>query len=68
MLLGYRTGFLARPHYYGHHTDNDVHRNQKYNQRKDGLLECAVANTTVYVKKLSDVQGKDLEFERYVHT
>ena len=55
MLLGYRSGFLARPH--GYHTYHDVHSREKYNKRKDGLLECAVANTTVYVKKMSDIQG-----------
>ena len=56
MLIGYRSGFLARP--YGYNTYHAVHSKEKYNQRKDGLLECAVANTTVYVKKMSDIQGK----------
>ena len=38
--------------------DELVNRREKYNRRKDGLLECAVANTTVYVKKLINIQGK----------
>ena len=59
MLLGYRSGFLARPYGHGYHTYNDVHSKEKYNQRKDGLIECAVANTTVYVKKLTDIQGRE---------
>ena len=60
MLLGYRSGFLARPYSntHGYNTYDDIHRREKYNKRKDGLLECAVANTTVYVKKLINIQGK----------
>ena len=60
MLLGYRSGFLARPYSntHGYNTYEDIHRREKYNRRKDGLLECAVANTTVYVKKLINIQGK----------
>jgi len=58
MLLGYRSGFLARPYSntHGYNTYEDIHRREKYNNRKDGLLECAVANTTVYVKKLINIQ------------
>ena len=60
MLLGYRSGFLARPYSntQGYNTYEDIHRREKYNRRKDGLLECALANTTVYVKKLINIQGK----------
>ena len=69
MLLGYRSGFLARPYSntHGYNTYEDIHRREKYNRRKDGLLECAVANTTVYVKKLINIQGKiNLQVERYL--
>ena len=55
MVIGYRNGFLARP--LGHHTYVDVHSKENYNKRKDGYLECAVANTTVYVTNNINVQG-----------
>lgn len=54
MVVGYRNGFLARP--LGHHTYVDVHSKENYNKRKDGYLECAVANTTVYVTNNINVQ------------
>ena len=54
MLVGYRIGFLARPIYFTHpgHTYQKEHAGQKYNKRKDGLIECAVSNSVNYIKVL----------------
>ena len=55
MLVGYRVGFLARPRGYSDssYSYNQEHQGETYNKREDGLIECAVANTTTYIK----VQG-----------
>ena len=54
MLIGYRIGFLARPIYFTNpgHTYQKEHAGQKYNKRKDGLIECAVSNSVNYIKVL----------------
>lgn len=56
LLLGYRPGFLYRPYPYTTRRYDDEHKGQNYNKRPDGLLECAIADTTTYIKKLSDAQ------------
>ena len=63
MLLGYRVGFLARPRGYGdpNYSYNQEHQGERYNKRQDGLIECAVAQTTSYIKKMDKVQ--DIESE-----
>ena len=63
MFLGYRAGFLARPRGYGNpnYSYQQEHQGQTYNQREDGLIECAIAETTSYIKKRDDVQ--DIESE-----
>ena len=63
MLVGYRVGFLARPRGYGdpNYSYNQEHQGEQYNQREDGLLECAIAQTTSYIKKMDQVQ--DIESE-----
>ncbi len=53
LFIGYRAGFLVRPYRSNYY---DEHRNQQYNKREDGMLECAIADTTAYVKKVSFYQ------------
>ena len=51
MLIGYRPGFLARPHgYLSTRTYADEHKEKTYTKRKDGLIECATSKTTNYIK------------------
>ena len=52
MLVGYRIGFLARPTGYrdSSYSYNREHQGETYNKREDGLIECAIANTTTYIK------------------
>lgn len=58
LLLGYRPGFLYRPHYTSY---GNQHQNEKYNQREDGRLECSVSKTVNYIKKSSDLQDVEAE-------
>ncbi len=52
MFIGYRTGFMARP--YGYHDSGysyqQEHKGENYNKREDGNIECAVADSIVYIE------------------
>ena len=59
MLIGYRPGFLARPHgYLSTHTYADEHKEKTYTKRKDGLIECATSKTTNYIKVRENINVK----------
>ena len=47
LFLGYRVGFMARPIPRSYEKE---HFGQKYNIREDGLIECALGETTNYIK------------------
>ncbi len=42
---------LARPYGYNSgHTYRKEHDGEEYHQREDGLIECAVSDTVMYIK------------------
>jgi hypothetical protein len=51
MLVGYRVGFLARPMGYGdpHYYYQSEHKNDQYNNREDGHIECSIADSVNYI-------------------
>ena len=51
MLIGYRPGFLARPHGYSStHTYAEENKGKAFNKRKNRLIVCAISKTTNYIK------------------
>ena len=52
--------------YYSNHNYRQQHMNQSYHRRPDGLLECIVSDTTIYVRQMSAAQDvesqEDIKF------
>ncbi len=54
LTLGYHSrGLLAKPVDISvYKTYRQIHRYETYNRRPDGLLECAVSDSVVYIKAI----------------